>query len=245
MSRVMVLGATSAIARALCFELAQRGDVLYLAGRDEDELKRIAADLEIRFQQPVFQGRIDAADLQSHAEFVERAAEEMCGLDGVVFAIGMLGDQPADSADPEMARKLADVNFTSALTLLGAAANLLESRGKGFILGISSVAGDRGRQSNYVYGAAKGGLTIFLQGLRNRLHPLGVKVFTIKLGFVDTAMTYGKKGLFLVATPEQAARAMIKVLKKPANAYYIPAFWRPLMWIIRLVPERLFKRLKL
>lgn len=245
MRRVLVLGATSTIARLLCQEFAREGDSLFLAGRDEEELRRQASDLQIRHGTEVRWGRLEAEDFASHEEFVVRATAEMSGLDGAVYAIGLLGDQPADSADPMQARRLADVNFTSAVTLLNAVAARLEPQRSGFILGLSSVAGERGRQSNYAYGAAKGGLSLFLQGLRNRLDSQGVRVYTIQLGVVDTAMTWGKSGLPLMAAPEPVARSVYRTLQKRSGIYYIPPVWRLVMTIIRWIPETIFKKLKL
>jgi short-subunit dehydrogenase len=121
----------------------------------------------------------------------------------------------------------------------------METQGQGFIVGLSSVAGDRGRQSNYVYGAAKAGFSTYLQGLRNRLEGKGVRVYTLKLGFVDTALTYGMDGLFLVASPEQIAASTLKILGKSSGIYYLPGFWRWIMLFIRMIPERVFKKLSL
>ncbi len=245
MRRILVLGASSTIARSLCQELARKGDRLFLAGRDEDDLGRIAADLRVRFDSEVRLGRIDALDFDRHSQFVEMVVAEMGGLDGVVYAIGLIGDQPQDSLDPGVARRLVDVNFTSAVALLARAAAVLETQGSGFVLGLSSVAGDRGRQSNFVYGAAKAGLNVYLQGLRNRLDGKGVRVLTVKLGVVDTAMTYGLPALPLAAQPEPVARALAKIIDKPGGVYYVPFFWRYIMATIRVIPERLFKRMKI
>ena len=143
------------------------------------------------------------------------------------------------------ARRILDTNFTGCVSALEILARRFEARRAGFIAALSSVAGDRGRQSNYLYGAAKGGLSTYLQGLRNRLHHSGVRVVTIKPGFVDTAMTYGRPGLFLVASPERVARAVYRALRGGQDVVYVPWFWRPVMFAMRGVPERLFKRLRL
>ncbi len=245
MEKVLILGATSAIGRALADRLAARGDRLLLAGRSEEELRRLAADLRIRHSARVEPLTLDALDFSSHESFVRRAVERLEGLDGVVWLIGQLGTQPADSHDPDAARRLIESNFTAAVSLLAPLANHLAEQGSGFIVGFSSVAGDRGRQSNYAYGAAKGGLSLYLQGLRNRLDAKGVRVYTVKPGFVDTAMTYGMKGLFLVASPRRVAETTLRLLKRSAGVHYVPWFWRPIMWIIRLIPEPVFKRLPL
>ncbi len=245
MRRILVLGATSTVARFLCQELARKRDRLFLAGRDADELERLEADLRVRFGADVRTGRVDALDFEEHSRFVEEAVAQMGGIEGVIYAIGALGDQPHDSFDPGKARRLVDVNFISAVTFLNPVAAILESQGSGFILGLSSVAGDRGRQSNLVYGAAKGGLSLYLQGLRNRLDAKGVRVLTVKLGVVDTAMTYGLSGLLLPAQPEPVARALSKVIDKPGGVYYVPSFWRWIMLAVCAIPERIFKRMKI
>ncbi len=245
MKHVLILGATSSIARAIASEFAREGANLFLGGRDLAELKHMAADLGVRYGISVHCGRVDAADFADHEKFLEDATRTLGEIDGVVFAIGYLGEQPRESADPETALKIININLSAAISLLAPIANLLEEQGNGFIMGLSSVAGDRARQSNYVYGAAKGGLSLYLDGLRNRLDRQGVKVLTLKLGFVDTEMTFGKRGLFLVASPEQVARIAWQTLQKPSGIYYIPRFWRIILLVIRLIPESVFKRLKL
>jgi decaprenylphospho-beta-D-erythro-pentofuranosid-2-ulose 2-reductase len=232
MKKVLILGATSPIARALAEEFAGDGALLFLAGRDPFELERVAADLRIRYRIGTHFGHVEAEDFASHASFVQSVVETLGGMDGVVLAIGYLGEQPRDSHDELMAHRIANSNFTSAVSLLAPIANLLEKQRHGFIMGLSSVAGDRG-------------LILYLQGLRNRLDRVGVKVITLKLGFVDTAMTYGKKGLFLVASPEQAGQLAYQTLRKSAGVYYIPPFWGMIMFLIRLIPERVFKKLNL
>jgi short-subunit dehydrogenase len=147
--------------------------------------------------------------------------------------------------DFKSGEKIIVANFTGAASILGYCANFLEQKKHGFIIGISSVAGDRGRQSNYVYGAAKGALSLYLQGLRNRLFASGVRVITIKPGFVDTAMTYGLPGLFLVASPHDIGKRIVAALDKSADVVYLPWFWRYIMLIIKHVPEPIFKRMKL
>jgi decaprenylphospho-beta-D-erythro-pentofuranosid-2-ulose 2-reductase len=137
------------------------------------------------------------------------------------------------------------VNYLGAMSVLDQCAGVLAAGGNGFIIGISSVAGDRGRQSNYYYGSAKAGLSAYLSGLRNRLSGQGVHVMTVKPGFVDTAMTYGLEGMFLVASPEDIGRQIVRAVGKRRNTVYLPWFWRYIMLIIRHIPEFVFKRLKL
>jgi decaprenylphospho-beta-D-erythro-pentofuranosid-2-ulose 2-reductase len=241
---VLVLGATSAIARATAVSFAARGDALYLASRDEEELRRIAADLRLRYGVEVHYGLFDAEATDTHEAFFNTVAAVLPELSGVVLAFGYLGDQQA-ARDFMVGAKVIACNFTGAVSILSLCANYFETLQRGFIIGIASVAGDRGRQSNYVYGAAKGALSLFLQGLRNRLHASGVRVITIKPGFVDTAMTYGLPGLFLVVSPQSLGERIVAALGKPADVVYLPWFWRYIMLVIKLIPESIFKRMKL
>ena len=241
---VLILGATSAIARATAAAFAARGDALYLASRDEDELRRIAADLRLRYGVEICHGYFDAEATGTHEAFFKTVVTEMPNLSGIVLAFGYLGDQHA-ARDFKSGANIIASNFTGAASILSHCANHLESLHYGFIIGISSVAGDRGRQSNYVYGAAKGALSLYLQGLRNRLYPIGVRVVTIKPGFVDTAMTFGLPGMFLVASPQSIGKRIVRALDKSADVVYLPWFWRYIMLIIKLIPERVFKRMKL
>jgi short-subunit dehydrogenase len=166
-------------------------------------------------------------------------------LTGVVSAIGYLGDQDLAFTDPDEARTILTTNFTGPVILLDELSRLLIEQQKGFIIGIASVAGDRGRQSNFIYGSAKGGFNIYLQGLRNRLFRDNVQVLTVKPGFVDTAMTFGLDGLFLVAQPEEIGENIVQAMEKKKDIVYLPFFWRYIMLIIRSIPELLFKRLSL
>lgn len=241
---VLILGATSAIARATAVAFAARGDALYLASRDRDELQRLATDLRMRYGVEVHYGLFDAEAISTHEAFLQSVLEAMPNLSGVVLAFGYLGDQQA-ARDFSVGAKVIAANFTGAASILSHCANYLEPKQRGFIIGIASVAGDRGRQSNYVYGAAKGALALYLQGLRNRLFASGVRVITIKPGFVDTAMTYGLPGLFLVASPQDIGERIVATLGKSADVVYLPWFWRYIMLIIKYIPEPIFKRMKL
>lgn len=245
-STALVLGAASAIARAVAGEFASRGFDLLLAGRDREELDRIAADLSLRYRVNAQARAFDALAFDTHRAFVEACREaSRDSLAGAVLCFGYLGEQSAAQKDPGEARRVLDTNLVGAVSILSLLANHFEERRSGFLCALSSVAGDRGRQSNYVYGAAKAGLTVFLQGLRNRLFASGVTVTTIKPGFVDTQMTWGRPGLFLVASPRTAAKRIVAAVLKGEDQAYVPGFWRPVMLLIRLIPERLFKRMKL
>jgi decaprenylphospho-beta-D-erythro-pentofuranosid-2-ulose 2-reductase len=242
---ILILGATSAIARSTAAVFAVKGHSLYLAGRDARELERLASDLEIRYRTKVRYGVFEAEDYDSHTRFIERVTDEMGALEGVLLAFGYLGGQQPAAYDSAERVAVITRNLTGAINLLEPLAACLEHQGRGFIIGISSVAGDRGRQSNYIYGSAKGGFTIYLQGLRNRLFPSGVRVITVKAGFVDTAMTYGMPGLFLVAPPVYVGEQIVRALEKGRDVAYIPWFWRYIMLVLKLLPESIFKRLRL
>jgi NAD(P)-dependent dehydrogenase (short-subunit alcohol dehydrogenase family) len=247
---VVVVGANSGIARALCRRLAARGCPLVLAARDCDEAQAQAADLRIRHGQPVVVEPFDALAFDGLPEFVMRCLRHGDGdLAGVVVCHGYLGpDEPGQPvAAAAEVRRTIDVNFTSAVLVLESFAAVFERRRSGSIVAITSVAGDRGRQSNYLYGAAKGGLTVYLQGLRNRLHRAGVHVLTVKPGFVATAMTAGKidPRSPLLASPERVARDIDRALLQRRDVLYTPWFWWGIMAVIKAIPEGVFKRLRL
>jgi decaprenylphospho-beta-D-erythro-pentofuranosid-2-ulose 2-reductase len=241
----LILGATSAIARATAQQLAARGHALTLAGRDLAELQRDAADLQLRYGVAVFVTQFDAEAFDNHGVFLTQVVAQGGGLEGVVLAFGYLGEQSRAAADFSETLAILQRNYVGAVSILNRCAEYLAAQGHGNIIAISSVAGDRGRQSNYIYGSAKGGLSVYLQGLRNALFHRGVHVMTVKPGFVDTAMTYGMPGLFLVASPPSVAQKILLALDKKRNEIYVPWFWRWIMLIIRHVPEPIFKRLKM
>jgi decaprenylphospho-beta-D-erythro-pentofuranosid-2-ulose 2-reductase len=244
---VLILGATSGIARELSRVLAERGCSLVLAARDRDELEKSAADLRLRYQVQVEIDVFDALDFAGHGALVTRCLSRPVLINGVILCYGFLPDQRQTETDVDETRRAIDINFTSAVAILSLFANYLEDRRSGYLAVISSVAGDRGRQSNYTYGAAKAGLTAYLQGLRNRLHRSGVHVLTIKPGFVDTPMTHGlvNPDSPLVASSARVARDIDRAIRRRRNVIYTPWFWWPIMLVVRLVPESVFKRLKL
>jgi short-subunit dehydrogenase len=242
---VLILGATSAIASALAREFAVHKFDLILGGRDRAELSALASDLSLRYGVRTGILLLDALDAATHAPILRSFLSEAGNaLEGVVVCMGYLGDQAKGQSDWEEARRILETNFTGCVSVLNILANHFELRGAGFICAISSVAGDRGRQSNYLYGAAKAGLSAYLQGLRNRLFPAHVKVITVKPGFVDTRMTYGRPGLFLVASPESVAKGIFRTIVKGKEVVYLPWFWRLIMLIVQSIPEAIFKRLR-
>lgn len=242
----LVLGASSAIARAFARVAAAAGADVLLAGRDRDDLARTAADIRIRTGRRAESIGFDATDIASHADVIARA-RDFAGA-GTLNLFLAFGTMPAQAEiDRDVARALAVIqsNYAGAVALLQAAAPALEAQGRGAVVALASVAGDRGRLKNYVYGSAKAGLATYLQGLRARLFRKGVTVTTVKPGFVDTAMTFGLPGLFLVAAPEAVARACLDAARKGREELYVPFFWRGIMTVIRNIPERVFKRLSI
>jgi short-subunit dehydrogenase len=242
---VLILGATSAIASALAREFAAHKFDLVLGGRDREELSARACDLSLRYGVRAAVLPFDVLDTQTHASTLRSFLSETANaLEGVVVCMGYLGDQAKGQSDWEEARLILETNFTGCVSALNILANHFESRRAGFICAISSVAGDRGRQSNYLYGAAKAGLSTYLQGLRNRLFPAHVKVITVKPGFVDTRMTYGRPGLFLVASPESVAKGIFRAIVKGRDVVYLPWFWHFIMLVVQSIPEAIFERLR-
>ncbi|MCC7264623.1 MAG: SDR family oxidoreductase [Candidatus Latescibacteria bacterium] len=244
--RALILGAKSAIAQALARRLAAEGYDLVLAARQSPQLQPFAADLRLRTGREVHLWEFEALAGEAWAELPERVQQECGEFELGVLVFGYLGDQRLAQVDSAEMERILHTNFTRPALVLSHLARYLEGRGKvGGLIAIGSVAGDRGRQSNYFYGSAKGGLALFLQGLRNRLAATPVHVLTVKPGFVDTPMTRGLEGLFLVASPDRVAGDILRAYQRRQDILYTPWFWRYIMLIIKHIPERLFKRLKL
>jgi len=244
MQRVLILGATSPIARALAMRFAAEGASLFLAARDLAEVERLASDISVRTDARVVCGAFDAAEFYFHATFFQKAVAELGGLDGVILCFGTLGDEAAAQVDPEKALAILNQNFTGAVSLLTLAARHLELQNSGFIIAIGSVAGERGRPKNYVYGSAKAALATFTQGLRGRMVRAGVHVMTVKLGTVDTRMTWGRDSPLTVA-PEAAADSIYSAWRRGAEVVFVPWYWRPIMGIMKLIPESIFRRVNI
>ena len=243
MSYILIIGAKSDIAKAIAREYAKHGYDLCLAARSSDELKEFADDIEVRTQRTVNLAELDILDYKSHQFFYDNLKEKPLG---VISAIGYLGEQDKAQVDFTAAKKIMDTNFTGVVSLFNIIANNFEYRRGGFMVGISSVAGDRGRKSNYIYGSAKAALATYLSGLRNRLHDAQVHVLTVKPGFVATKMT---KGIDLpeklTAQPEEVARDIYKAQQKGKSVLYTKWVWRWIMMIIKMIPELKFKTMSL
>jgi short-subunit dehydrogenase len=245
MAAILILGATSPICRKLALRFALEGAKLFLAARDLDEIERVAADIRVRSGAQVFAGTFDACDFSSHAGLISAATEKLGRLEGLVLGVGALGNERLAKREVSEAISVINANYSGAVSILTLAAAELESAKHGFIIVIGSVAGDRGRQGNYVYGSAKGGLALFAQGLRAKLAKSSVHVLTVKPGYVDTRMTWGRPGVFLCADPDKVAARIHRALGRRKDVIYVPSFWRPIMMVVRAIPERAFKRLSL
>lgn len=245
MRRILIIGATSAIAQATARLFAQSGDRLFLTGRDPGKLQSLSADLAIRGASQVEFFLCDVNDFETHPVLIREATSTLGGLDTVLIAHGTLPDQKQSEESVELTLREITTNALSVISFLTLLANQFEKQGYGTIAVLSSVAGDRGRKSNYVYGTAKAAVTTFLQGLRNRLSQSGVHVMTIKPGFVDTPMTAAFKKGPIWATPDSVARSIVKGIEQKQDILYTPFFWRWIMLAIRSIPERFFKKLSL
>lgn len=243
--RVLIVGATSAIATETARAYAATGARFVLVARSPDRLAAVADDLRIRGARDVRAETLDVTDTGRHRDVVESSWAAFGGMDVVLVAHGVLPDQERCERSAAHALAAIDINFTSTVSLLTFLANRLEKQGSGCLAVISSVAGDRGRPSNYVYGAAKGGISIFLQGLRGRLRRAGVAVVTVKPGFVDTPMTAQLPKNPMFASARRVGRAVYRAIERRRNVVYVPWFWRPIMALVGILPEAMFKRLRL
>jgi decaprenylphospho-beta-D-erythro-pentofuranosid-2-ulose 2-reductase len=245
MKKIVIIGAASAIAEAIARQYAKSGDHLLLVGRSQERLETLASDLKIRGATEVDCLTFDANDFAGHQGLVDNVAGKLDEIDVALIAHGTLPDQQACQADPTLALQEITTNGVSVISLLSYLANVFEKQRHGTIAVLSSPAGDRGRQSNYVYGAAKGAVSVFMQGLRNRLFRAGVHVLTIKPGFVDTPMTVNFKKGVLWSTPDKIAPIIVNAIERQKDTLYAPWFWQFIMLIIKSIPEVIFKRLKL
>jgi len=240
---VLILGGRSDIGLACAHAFAAKGHPVQLAARNAAALQPEATDLGLRHAVPVSTHEFDVLDTAGHAAFLD-ALPAAPGI--VVCAIGMMGAQEASEIDFAAAAQVMRTNFEAPAAILGLVANRMEALGSGTIVGISSVAGARGRATNYVYGSAKAGFTAFLSGLRNRLAQTGVHVVTVKPGFVATRMTAGMDlPARLTAQPEELGAAVVTAVIRKRNVIYVRLVWALVMAIIRTIPEPVFKRLKL
>lgn len=243
--RVLVLGATSAIAAEVALLYAGRGARLHLVGRNGGKLAEVAARCSGAHPTPrqVTTQQADFADLDGGSDVVATALATLGGVDVALIAHGDLGDQRAAEASFAEADRIFRINLLGAVALLVPLANHLEAARGGTLAVITSVAGERGRPRNYTYGAAKGALTLYLQGVRSRLFAAGVTVTTIKLGPVDTPMTVDHEKNLLFATAPRVAAEIVSAIDDGAGEVHVPRFWGAIMPVVRNLPERVFQRL--
>lgn len=243
--KILVLGATSGIAEATCRIWAQQGAHLFLVGRNAEKIATVAADLKTRGAGYIDTAIADLDDTDGHPALLAHAVNSLTGMDIAYLAHGVLGDQTAAEGNFEVAAHIIHTNFVSAVSLLTWLANFCVQRHSGTLAVLSSVAGDRGRKSNYLYGASKAGLSAFLGGLRNRIDREGVTVLTIKPGPVKTGMTATMKGSEKFADVDKVAATIVKTIDAGKDTLYVPFQWQPIMFVIRNIPERIFKKLNL
>jgi len=244
MKKIIILGAASGIALEVQRKLACQGCQLLLVARSSQRLSEIQADLAARGAQKVMTYSADLASVQQHAAVFDFARRTLPDFDTVLLAYGSMHDQKDSETSVDTLLEELQVNFVSASAILTLFAGDLERRRTGCLAAITSVAGDRGRRSNYVYGSAKGALSLFLQGLRSRLHPAGVRVITIKPGPVQTPMTDHLPNAARFADPQQVARDIVRALERRSpDVLYTPKIWRYVMTVVQQIPETIFKRL--
>ncbi|MGO9013523.1 MAG: SDR family oxidoreductase [Dissulfurispiraceae bacterium] len=243
MAWLLVAGAKSDVARAVAAKFAQNGFNIYLAARNYDQGVHDGNDLEIRYGVKTAVVEFNALDYAAHQAIYDVFPEKPLG---VVCAVGYLGDQKKAETDFGETRKIIESNFMGCVSLLNIVARDFEQRKEGFIIGISSVAGDRGRQSNYTYGSAKAAFSVYLSGLRNRLSHYNVRVITVKPGFINTKMTEGMQlPRLLTAEPADVAQDIFRAYKSGKDIVYTKWFWKWIMLAIRAIPERIFKKMNL
>jgi len=244
MKKIIILGATSGIALEVQRLLARRGCELLLVARSPRRLAEIQADLVVRGARGALTHSADLASIPQHAGILDFARRVFPDFDTVLLAYGSMHDQKDSETSIDVLLEELQVDYVSATAILTLFAADLERRGAGCLAAITSVAGDRGRRSNYVYGSAKGGLSLFLQGLRSRLYPAGVSVITIKPGPVQTSMTDHMPNAARFAHPEQVARDIVRALERRSpDVLYTPKIWRYIMTAVQQIPETIFKRL--
>lgn len=245
MKSILIIGANSAIAKATARLYAEQEDALYLLGRDTEQLVLQKADLTLRGANSVAFAAFDATDFASHEAIVATALESLGHFDIVLISHGSLPDQALCERDFDAALEAFNVNALSVISVLNYVVKPMLERRDGCIAVVTSVAGDRGRQSNFIYGAAKAMVSTYLQGLRGRLFSHNVTIVDIKPGFVDSPMTAHLPKGALWAQPEQIAQRIVNGIEKKRATLYAPGFWRLIMLVVRSVPEVIFKRLKL
>jgi decaprenylphospho-beta-D-erythro-pentofuranosid-2-ulose 2-reductase len=243
--RVVIVGAGSALAHEAAKMFARDGADIFLVGRSADKLAMVADDLKVRGAKNVETFVLDLNEMDRHEELLQQVIASFGGMDALLVAHGTLGDQKQCELSIAETLQELNTNAISVISLLTISANYFEQHKRGCIAVISSVAGDRGRASNYVYGTAKAAVSTFLQGLRGRLAKSGVAVVTIKPGTVSTPMTAHMKQGLLFAQPNVVGVGIYEAMKKRKDVVYLPGYWQVIMFVIKSIPESIFKRLPL
>lgn len=243
MQKILIIGATSAIAESVARRYAQRSSALHLVARNEDKLGVVAADLRTRGAASVTTSLLDVADITAHAAMIEAAVLQLGNIDVVLIAHGTLPSQPECDNDLDVALREFHVNGTATIALVHQLIPVLKPGAS--IAVISSVAGDRGRASNYLYGSAKAAVSAYMSGLSQRLRSEGINVLTVKPGFVDTPMTASFKKGPLWASADAVAKGIVTAIDRRRSVAYLPRFWWLIMQVIKNIPERIFQRIRL
>lgn len=246
MKTIIIFGANSAMAKAWARLIADQNCQLILAGRNQAELEKNANDIQLRSNgpKPDVVG-FDSQKTEAHGPMMQAVIKKHAVIDEAYLFFGAMSDQTKAQKEFQLAQEMMVTNYVGTASILEIVAAQMEKQKKGLIVGVSSVAGDRGRQSNYIYGSSKAAMSTYLQGLRNRLYHAGVHVMTVKPGFVDSPMTsHLKKGLLMVS-PQVFAKGLKKAVRQKKNQVYIPWFWQWIMFIIKSIPEQVFKKLKM
>lgn len=242
---IYIFGATSKIAEETAKNYAKDKANFYLVGRDLSKLEIVKKDLIARGAGSIGLESCDALDWSKHKTTIENADKELGQIDLILVAHGTLPDNEEIRNNHEKVIEEFNINCTSIISICTIASTYFESKGEGTIAVISSVAGERGRQSNFIYGAAKSGVSAYLQGLRNRLYPKGIKVITIKPGMVDTPMTSEMEKGLLFASASSVGKQIYNGINVGRDVMYVPKYWKYIMFIIKTIPESIFKKLKL
>jgi len=242
--KILAVGGTSAIMQAVLRHYAKEGAEIFVTGRSAQKLTALEKDLTVRGA-AVLSHHLDVTDRAEIKNVVKEACERLKSIDVVLLGHGSLGDQAEAAQNYEKAEREIQINFLSYVQIITTLSRFLKKQGNGTIAAISSVAGDRGRKSNYIYGCAKGALNVYLQGLRNELCDAGIRVLTIKPGFVDTPMTKDVKKNFLFASADKAGQCIVNGIENNRDVIYVPVFWQFIMFCIKSIPEFIFKKLNL
>lgn len=243
MPAILVLGSGSDIAKSIARKFAKKGYSIQLAGRKKEQMERLKKDLKSRYNIEATTHIFDATDYDSHSDFAAALPQLP---DVVVYSAGYMSEQTEAETDWLKTQNMIEVNYAGAVSILNQFARLFAERERGCIIGISSVAGDRGRGSNYIYGSTKAAFTAYLSGLRNQLYKKGVQVITVKPGFVYTKMTqHLDLPQMLTARPEEVADHVFKAVQKKRNITYVKPAWKWIMIVIKNIPENIFKKTNL